>query len=108
MHFEHDHHSFAASGHVINVYSSTILHAHAIGLAHHQHGDYHSAVIDISSDNLIKKASSLNPLLLIFLFIGLLLCVPRQFCMHRQRLYKILLIPGYYLLQPPLRAPPVK
>lgn len=105
MHLQHDDHSSGVSGHVINVHTSTLL--HDVDLAGH-HGDHHSAAIDVTPDNLVKKTNSLNPLVLILLFLGLVLYKPLLICLPRQRLYQTLFTSCYYLLHPPLRAPPVK
>ena len=105
MHVEHEDHSSAASAHVINLHTSTLL--HEIDLLDH-HGDQHSATIDINADHLVKKTNSFNPLLLFLLFIGLFLYIPRLICLPRQSAYQVLFNPCYYLLHPPLRAPPVK
>ena len=105
MHLQHDDHSSVASGHVIDVHTSTML--HDIDLAGH-HGDQHSAAIDVNPDNLMNKTTSLNPLVFILLLIGLFLCSPRLIFLPRSRLYQIQFIPCNYLLHPPLRAPPVK
>jgi len=106
MHLQHDDHSSVATGHIVDVHKTTIL--HDIDLADHQDGGHHSTTIDISPDNLVKKTNLLNPLVLILLFIGLFLYLPRLTCLPRKRLYKELFNPCYYLLHPPLRAPPVK
>jgi len=103
MHLQHDDHSSNASGHVINVHMSKLL--HDINLVDHKDDD-HSTAIDINPDNLVKKTNSLNPLVLILLYIGLFLYIPRLICLPRQRLYQILFTPCYYFIQPPLRAPP--
>jgi len=103
MHLQHDHHSTVE--HIVNVHTTTTL--HDVDLAD-DHGDHHSTIIDISPDNLVKKTNVLNPLVLILLFIGLFLYLPRLTCLPRQRLYKKLFISCYYFLHPPLRAPPLK
>lgn len=105
IHPGHDEHSSAASGHIVDVHTSSIL--HDFELTGH-HTDQHTAAIDVSPDNLINKANSLNPLVLILLFIGLFLYICRQLYQLWQRPYKILFTPCYYLIKPPLRAPPVK
>jgi len=106
MHLQHDDHSSVASGHIVGVHTTTTL--HDVDLTDHHDGNHHSTAIDISPDNLIKKTNILNPLVLILLFIGLFLYLPRLICLPRQRRYKTQFIPCNYLLHPPLRAPPVK
>lgn len=103
IHIEHDNHS-DTSVHIVNVHTTSIL--HDFDLIHHD--DDHHPEIDVSPDNLIKKINLLNPLVLILLFTGLLLIMPRLVCMYRQRIYSERFTPCYYLCQPPLRAPPVK
>jgi hypothetical protein len=105
MHLEHDDPS-DTSAHVVDMHTASIL--HDFDLTHHDgvHEDHHTAAIDLNPDNLIKKINVLNPLSLLLLFVGLFLIMPRRACTYRQRYYKILSTLGYYLLQPPLRAPP--
>jgi len=105
MHLQHEDHSPVASGHIVDVHTASTL--HDFDLADH-HENHHPAAIDISPDNLIKKTNLLNPLVLILIFIGLFLYIPRLVCLPRQRRYKTLFIPCSYLLQPPLRAPPLQ
>lgn len=107
MHLEHDDHS-ATSGHVVDVHAASIL--HDLDLTHHDGflgDDHHPVAIDVSPDNLIQKTNLLNPLILILLFIGLLLILPRMVCRLRQRPYIKRFTSRYYLFQPPLRAPPL-
>ena len=105
MHVQHDDHSSVASGHVVNVHTATLL--HDLNLTDH-HGDHHVAAIDVSTDNLVKKTNSLNPLVLILLCIGLFLYLPHLISLPRQRRFQTLFTYCYYLFNPPLRAPPVK
>jgi len=107
MHLEHDDHS-DASGHVVDVHTASIL--HDFDLTHHDGflgDDHHPVAIDVSPDNLIQKTNLLNPLILILLFIGLLLILPRMVCRLSQRPYIKRFTSRYYLFQPPLRAPPL-
>lgn len=104
MHFQHDDHSSVTSAHIVDVHTISTLHNFDLI---DQHEDHHSAAIDINSDNLIKKTNLLNPLLLIILFIGIFLYIPRFACLSRHKLYKTLFISCSYLLQPPPRAPPL-
>ena len=112
MHLEHDDHSdtsgHAVDGHVVDVHAASIL--HDFDLTHHEgflDGDHHPVAIDVSPDNLIQKTNLLNPLVLILLFIGFLLILPRLVCRIRQRPYIKRFTSRYYLFQPPLRAPPL-
>jgi len=81
-------------------------HVHDFELINH-HGEDYSTQIDTHSDNLINKVNSLNPLLLILLVSGFFLYIPRLVCLLKKRRYKIRFIACYYLIQPPLRAPPI-
>ena len=108
MHVQHDDHSSAASGHIIDIHTAS---THHDDIDTHHHGaqdDHHPAAIDISQDYLVKKTSLLDPLVLIILFIGLFLFIPRLRRISSQWHYKPPnVIPCYYLLHPPLRPPPV-
>lgn len=100
MHVEHDEH---VSEHVVDVHIASLL--HDIAFATH-HDNHHYVAIDISSENWIKKTNSFNPLMLILLFIGLFLFKPRLVYTLRYRPCISQFTPCYYLLCPPLRAPP--
>jgi len=104
VHLQHDDHSSAVTNYIPDVHTASIL--HDSDLATHYSVD-HSATIDISSENVVKKANLLPPLVLVLLFIGFLISIPHFVKIHWQRLYKIQLIPCYYLLHPALRAPPL-
>lgn len=104
MHLEHDDHSSVATGHVVDLHAASILHDFEVT---DYHDDHHGTVIDISPDNLVNKANSLNPLVLFLLIIGVFLYMPRLLCLPRQRRYKTVFIPSSYLILPPLRAPPI-
>lgn len=105
MHLQHDDLLSIDSGHIADVHTTTIQ--HDMDLAEH-HNDHHVAAIDINTDNLVKKTHSLNPLLLLLLVIGLFLFRPLLISLRRPRPYQTLFTSCYYLLHPPLRAPPVK
>ena len=105
MHIQHEDHSSVASGHVVNIHSATLL--HDINLTDHQN-NHHVAEFDVNAGNLTKKAGSLNPLVVILFCIALFLCLPRLVKLPRLITYQTLFTPCYYLLHPPLRAPPVK
>ncbi len=91
----------AVYNHVINVHTASIQ--HDLDFTNH-HAENHHAAIDVSPD--IKKINLLEPLTLI-LFIGFFLIIPRLICIRRQRFNKAHNPLYYYLLHPPLRAPPV-
>jgi len=101
MHVQHDDHSSSASEHIVDIHTASTHH-------HGAQDDHHPAAIDISQDYLVKKTSLLDPLVLIIFFIGLFLFIPRLRHISSQWRYKPPNVnPCYYLLQPPLRAPPV-
>ncbi len=109
MHVQHDDHTSATPGHNVDIHAVS---THHDDIDTHLHDgmqdDHHPAVIDISQDYLVKKASLLDPLALIIFFIGLFLFVPRLRRISSQWRYKSPTVnPCYYLLHPPLRAPPV-
>lgn len=104
MHLQHNDHPSVESGHVVDVHIASLF--HDINLANHI-DDHHSTAIDISSANIVKKISLFNPLAIILLLVTLFLLSPCRALISRQRLYKILRTPVYYLLYPPLRAPPI-
>jgi len=110
MHVQHDNHPSEVSGHMVDIHTLSTL--HNIDRDTHHHGGvqdgHHHAAIDISQDYLIKKTNLLNTLLLIVFFIGIFLYVPRlRYTCERWRYNTPAINPCYYLVQPPLRAPPV-
>ena len=108
MHVQHDDHSSSASGHIVDIHTASTHHDDIDTHHHRAQDDHHPAAIDISQDYLVKKTSLLDSLVLIVLFIGLFLFIPRLRRISSQWRYKPPnVIPCYYLLQPPLRAPPV-
>ncbi len=108
MHLEHDDHS-GSSAHVVGVHPESTLHDFDLTNHHDGHPADHSAdAVDVSPDKLLKNITYLNPFVVILLFMGLFLRIPRRTCVTRQKLYRILYPPCHYLFQPPLRAPPVK
>jgi len=101
IHIQHDDHSSAAPEHIVDIHPASTLHDGA-------QDDHHPAAIDISQDYLVKKTSLSDPLALIIFFIGLFLFTPHLRRINSQWRYKPPTInPCYYLLHPPLRAPPV-
>lgn len=108
MHVQHDDHSSATSGHIVDIHTASTHHDDID--THHEvaQDEHHPAAINISQDYLVKKTSLLDPLALMIFFIGLFLFVPRLRRISSQWRYKSPAFnPCYYLLQPPLRAPPV-
>ena len=108
MHLEHDDHA-TSSGHIPGAHPESTSHDLALTSHHGEHQDTHSAVaIDVSVDKLPNKINSLSSLALALLFTVLFLTIPRLRRVPRQKIYKIPFACCYYLLQPPLRAPPIK
>ena len=108
MHLEHNGHADTLA-HFADIHPESTLHESA--LTSHGNGfqnDHSAIAVDVSSDKLINKVNLLDPMVLIFFFIGLFLYTPNLKIVHRRRLNKIFFIPGYYLIKPPLRAPPIK
>ena len=108
LHIQHNDHSLPASGHIVDIHIASTHHDN-IDTHHHdgaQHG-HHTAAIDISQDYLAKKTSSSDPLALMIFFIGFFLLIPRLRRISSQWYYKPPSVTPFYLLQPPLRAPPI-
>ncbi len=109
MHIQHDGiPSSTNAGHIIDVHVAFSPHDTTYH-THHQdnvQGHYHPAEIGISSIGFVKKAGLLNSFVLLFFIISIFLCVPRLRRIHRKRYSKTERPLRYYLLQPPLRAPP--
>jgi len=108
IHLEHEDHPMS-SEHIVHVHPELTL--HDFGLENHHDGnqDNHSAkVVDMSSDKLLKKMNLFDPIDLILLFIALFLIILRLSSVSRHGLYNTPTSSYRYLLQPPLRAPPIK
>lgn len=103
MHLEHEH--VELSSHVHGVHPESTL--HDVDLTN-RHDGHSAAAVDVSPEKLPKSANFINPLVIIFLFIGMSLFVSRRACVCRLRFDKTFFPRCYYLFQPPLRAPPVK
>ena len=110
LHVQHVDHASATSEHIVDIHIASTLHD-IDKYTHHYGGaqnDHHPVAIDISQDYLVKKTSMLDPLALMIFFIGFFLFIPRLRRICSQWRYKPPTInPCYYLLHPPLRAPPV-
>ncbi len=111
MHLEHDDHSMssepALNVHVVGVHPQSTVHDFDLTNHHDKNqSDHSAAAIDVSTDKLAKKISSLDPLGIVLLFAILFLVSPRLRRLCRHRSGRISFISCYYLLQPPLRAPP--
>ncbi len=108
MHLEHDGHSMSSeSAHIVGVHPQSTVHDFDLTNHHGEHQSDHSAVaIDVNTDKLVKKTSLLGPLGIVLLFVILFLANPRLRRLRRQWSGRTSFTSCYYLLQPPLRAPP--
>lgn len=108
MHLEHDDVvSSAISDHKLDVHIATSLHDSTHD-NHHQDDfqDHHLADYKVSPDSVVKKIESFTPFILLFLFVSLFLGIPQLRTIFRQHI-QTKLTSNYYLLSPPLRAPPI-
>lgn len=112
VHLENNDHSepsahvhVESSSHVLGVHPEST--PHDFGLLNH-HDNHSAAAVDVSPEKLLKSTGFINPLAIILLFIGLFLFIPRRASVCRPWFDKTFFPRCYYLLQPPLRAPPVK
>jgi len=103
MHIEHsDVSSFSISDHRLNVHIATSLHDSPRD-AHHK-TDY--KVSSDSTVSTVKKVETFTPFILFFLFVGLFLTFPLLRSIFRKHI-QTKLTSTHYLLNPPLRAPPI-
>ena len=108
MHVEHDESlSSTMAEHKLNVHVASSLHDTTHD-THHQDDfqDHHLTDIKVTPDSVVKKVESFNPYLLLFLFIGFFLGIPKLRSIFGQHI-QAKLTSTYYLLSPPLRAPPI-
>jgi len=108
MHVLHEDSSESSHAHVIDVHSSSVIHESVIDtVVDHSPVAVHQAVaVDMSADSLFKYSASTLVLILFVLFIRLPNTPLMEYICRRSRqssFTKSLT----YLLQPPLRAPPV-
>ncbi len=115
MHLEHDDHVMSsehghghANTHVVNIHSESTPHDFNLTNHHGDHQNHATSAVDISADKLLTKVNLLDHLVFILLFICVLLSSPRLRGTIRLALSNIPFTSRYYLLQPPLRAPPIK
>lgn len=108
MHIEHDDVlSSTMSEHKLDVHIASSLHDSTHD-THHQDGfqDHHLTDYKVSPDSVVKKIESFTPFILLFLFVSLFLGIPQLRSTFRQHI-QTKLTSSYYLLSPPLRAPPI-
>lgn len=108
VHLEHDDHSVASdSAHNVSAHPQSTAHDFDLTNHHDEYQSDHSAVaIDVSTDKLAKKINSFDPLVIVVLFAIFFLASPLLRSVGRQRSGRTSFTSCYYLLQPPLRAPP--
>ena len=108
MHLEHDDVlSSTSTEHILDVHVASSLH----DLTHNTHHnddfqDHHQADIKVSPDSVVKKIESFNPYILLFLFVSFFFSFPKIRSIFRKNIQSKL-TSTYYLLSPPLRAPPI-
>lgn len=103
MHIQHDE-APASAGHIVDVHVASSLHEITHD-THHQNA-HHATAIDVDANSYVKKVEQFKLFVLLFLIAGITLCIPQLLCIHRRYTLKANLAPLYYLLHPPLRAPP--
>lgn len=108
MHIEHDDvHTSTSSSHSLGIHTAFSL----IDLEHataqqENSQDNHPSEIKASPDSVVKKIESFTPYLLLFLSIIIFLGLPQLRVVFIKNIQSKL-TSGYYLLTPPLRAPPI-
>lgn len=109
MHIEHDDVlSSTSTEHIVDVHVASSLHDSAHD-THHQddfQDHHHQAEIKVSPDSVVKKIESFNSYILLFLFVSFFFGIPKLRSVFRQNIHTKL-TSTYYLLSPPLRAPPI-
>jgi hypothetical protein len=108
MHIEHDDVlSSTTTKHILDVHVATSLHDSTQDTHHHDDfQDHHQADIKVSPDSVVKKIESFSPYILLILFVNFFLGLPQLRFIFRQYI-QTKLTSTYYLLSPPLRAPPI-
>ncbi len=109
LHVQHENASSSDHTHLLDIHSSTVDHGshHDIFLDTTTISEHHSTSFDMNQDSLLKYAASLLGLIVLALSSWLLLS-PLNHYYSRYTRQPLLLKSFFYLLQPPLRAPPVK
>ncbi|RDH84043.1 MAG: hypothetical protein DIZ80_07875 [endosymbiont of Galathealinum brachiosum] len=110
MHIQHDDAplSYVAEGHLVGLHvafpphKTTYINHHQVTTQDH----HHPVEIDVSSSTFVKKMGLLNPFILLFFIISILICVTHTCRILRKHDSNAERPANYYLIQPPLRAPP--
>lgn len=108
MHIQHEeNYSSNVSNQILDVHIASSLHdttpVSDHGGSHHSH---HVAEVDISSDSLVKKIDSQTLLLILFFIVSTLLYRQHAVRIARPGIVESVPTTSFYLLHPPLRAPP--
>lgn len=108
MHLEHNHDpSSTLSEQKLDVHIASSFHDSVHNTLHQDDfQDHHLADIKVSPDSAVKKVKTFTPFIVLFLFLSLFLAVPPLRSVFRKHL-QTKLTSIYYLLSPPLRAPPI-
>ena len=110
MHIGHeDISSSATTSHIVDVHADTpLMHSGSHNSMHdHLDEEHHADEIDFSYSSLVKKNLSLNQFVFFFFIISIVLSLPQLSHFLRKQDFTLQQAISYYLLQPPLRAPPV-
>lgn len=113
MHIQHDESvSETSQKHIVDVHVDVGSSLHNSSHNTHHQDDFldhqYHAEVDVSTDSFVKKVGLSNLSVLLFFIIGFILLTPRLQSISRRYILKIKPISFYYLLLPPLRAPPIK
>lgn len=113
MHIAHDDIS-SAGNHIVDVHVDTsVIHSSSHNSMHDNHHEnnleesHHAEEISISFSSLVKKSMSLNQFVFFFFIISIVLSLLQLSRFLRKQDFTLQQAISYYLLQPPLRAPPV-
>ncbi|MBN4080296.1 hypothetical protein JYT31_01390 [Beggiatoa alba] len=109
MHIQHDDiTSSANAGYIIEVHAAFSQRDAVYDSLYKKDAQdhHHPAEIDIGSSGFVSKTKLLNPFVLLFSIISILLCVPQLYLFRRKPDFKTERPLSYYLLHPSLRAPP--
>ena len=108
MHVEHDDlHTSTSSSHSMALHTAfSFIDLEHITAQQDNSQENHPSEIKASPDSVVKKIESFTPYLLLFLSIFIFLGLPQLRVIFIQNIHSKL-TSSYYLLNPPLRAPPI-
>jgi len=110
MHIQHDENfSSDVIKHNIDVHVASVAYDTTYD-THHQHdiqSDRHADEINVSPDSFVKKSELSTPFILLFLVVSMLIYVPVLRSGRVRNTLDTRAKSLYYLLNPPLRAPPL-